>query len=397
MPSCARRGPGGASAAAALAGCWRTPCLAAHPRPRPRPAVPLTLLHHSLRTRSGGAKGNDERDQTLNQMLSEMDGFDPKAQVGASSGKACWQSPGRPHAVRAAGCPARCLRGAHNAQPNPTQPVQVVVMAATNRRDILDPALVRPGRFDRIVYVPLPDYNGRIEILNVRRPRRRCLTWRRCGTGCHRGTPCACWPGLLAVSRRHSRCLRPRAPPQHHHAGPPGQARCCCCCWPSALLPLQMLLPSTSHHITPLTSHAGPPGQAPALGRHRLPRAQLRDQVRFSCGLRLLGRLPLGSLLPGCSTCGGCLGAELADAPCLLLADPCRATLPLAMMQRLLGRPAGQPRAACLDTPHGSNPLLRCAPVASQRLLGRPAGQPGQHGGHGGQPARLRGHPQPGL
>jgi SpoVK/Ycf46/Vps4 family AAA+-type ATPase len=44
---------------------------------------------------------------------------------------------------------------------------QVIVMAATNRRDILDPALIRPGRFDRIVYVPLPDYNGRIEILKV--------------------------------------------------------------------------------------------------------------------------------------------------------------------------------------------------------------------------------------
>ncbi|PRW60287.1 cell division isoform A [Chlorella sorokiniana] len=71
----------------------------------------------------GGAKGNDERDQTLNQMLSEMDGFDNEAQV--------------------------------------------IVMGATNRRDILDPALVRPGRFDRIVHVPLPDYNGRIEILNV--------------------------------------------------------------------------------------------------------------------------------------------------------------------------------------------------------------------------------------
>ena len=40
-------------------------------------------------------------------------------------------------------------------------------MAATNRRDILDPALTRPGRFDRIVYVPLPDYFGRIEILKV--------------------------------------------------------------------------------------------------------------------------------------------------------------------------------------------------------------------------------------
>lgn len=71
----------------------------------------------------GGAKGNDERDQTLNQMLSEMDGFDSDSQV--------------------------------------------IVMAATNRKDILDPALIRPGRFDRSVFVPLPDYNGRIEILKV--------------------------------------------------------------------------------------------------------------------------------------------------------------------------------------------------------------------------------------
>lgn len=71
----------------------------------------------------GGAKGNDERDQTLNQMLSEMDGFDSESQV--------------------------------------------VVMAATNRKDVLDPALIRPGRFDRSVVVPLPDYQGRIEILKV--------------------------------------------------------------------------------------------------------------------------------------------------------------------------------------------------------------------------------------
>jgi cell division protease FtsH len=41
-------------------------------------------------------------------------------------------------------------------------------MGATNRRDILDPALIRPGRFDRIVYVGLPDYFGRIDILKVR-------------------------------------------------------------------------------------------------------------------------------------------------------------------------------------------------------------------------------------
>lgn len=54
---------------------------------------------------------------------------------------------------RASRC-ARCAR-------------QVIVMAATNRRDILDPALIRPGRFDRLIYVPLPDYNGRIEVLKV--------------------------------------------------------------------------------------------------------------------------------------------------------------------------------------------------------------------------------------
>ena len=44
----------------------------------------------------------------------------------------------------------------------------VIVMAATNRKDVLDPALVRPGRFDRIIYIGRPDFNGRIEILEVR-------------------------------------------------------------------------------------------------------------------------------------------------------------------------------------------------------------------------------------
>jgi len=71
----------------------------------------------------GGAKGNDERDQTLNQMLSCMDGFDSNSDV--------------------------------------------IVMGATNRRDVLDPALVRPGRFDRIIYVDKPDFEGRIEIFRV--------------------------------------------------------------------------------------------------------------------------------------------------------------------------------------------------------------------------------------
>jgi cell division protease FtsH len=71
----------------------------------------------------GMAGGHDEREQTLNQLLVEMDGFDP--QVG------------------------------------------VILMAATNRPEILDPALLRPGRFDRQILVDRPDKNGREAILNV--------------------------------------------------------------------------------------------------------------------------------------------------------------------------------------------------------------------------------------
>ena len=71
----------------------------------------------------GRQRGHDEREQTLNQLLVEMDGFD------ANDG--------------------------------------VIVMAATNRADILDKALLRPGRFDRQVYVGLPDVKGREEILKV--------------------------------------------------------------------------------------------------------------------------------------------------------------------------------------------------------------------------------------
>jgi ATPase family associated with various cellular activities (AAA) len=45
---------------------------------------------------------------------------------------------------------------------------RVIVMAATNRRDVLDPALIRPGRFDRIIHIGPPDFDGRIEILKAR-------------------------------------------------------------------------------------------------------------------------------------------------------------------------------------------------------------------------------------
>ena len=72
---------------------------------------------------AGLGGGHDEREQTLNQLLVEMDGF------GKNEG--------------------------------------VIVMAATNRKDILDPALLRPGRFDRQIYVGAPDWHGREEILKV--------------------------------------------------------------------------------------------------------------------------------------------------------------------------------------------------------------------------------------
>ncbi len=72
---------------------------------------------------AGMGGGHDEREQTLNQMLVEMDGFDPKANV--------------------------------------------IVIAATNRPDILDPALLRPGRFDRQIGVDAPDLKGRQKILEV--------------------------------------------------------------------------------------------------------------------------------------------------------------------------------------------------------------------------------------
>jgi len=67
--------------------------------------------------------GNDEREQTLNQLLTEMDGFDARKGV--------------------------------------------VILAATNRPDSLDPALLRPGRFDRRIHVELPDLNGRTDVLKV--------------------------------------------------------------------------------------------------------------------------------------------------------------------------------------------------------------------------------------
>jgi cell division protease FtsH len=91
------------------------------------------------RQRGGGLMGgHDEREQTLNQILVEMDGFTPNEQL--------------------------------------------VVMAATNRPDILDPALVRPGRFDRRIMIGLPDLEGRLEILKIHakgKPFTKNIDWER--------------------------------------------------------------------------------------------------------------------------------------------------------------------------------------------------------------------------
>lgn len=93
-----------------------------------------------MRGMGGGAGGHDEREQTLNQILVEMDGFNPNDNV--------------------------------------------VVLAATNRGDMLDPALTRPGRFDRRVQIDLPDIDERIRVLKIHakgKPVVKGINWDRLG------------------------------------------------------------------------------------------------------------------------------------------------------------------------------------------------------------------------
>ncbi|HZY59425.1 MAG TPA: ATP-dependent zinc metalloprotease FtsH [Candidatus Binataceae bacterium] len=89
------------------------------------PAIVFIDELDAVGRRRGAGLGtvNDEREQTLNQLLGELDGFDPQ--------------------------------------------FEVIILAATNRPDVLDPALLRPGRFDRQVVVPLPDRDGRAGILRI--------------------------------------------------------------------------------------------------------------------------------------------------------------------------------------------------------------------------------------
>ncbi len=89
------------------------------------PAIVFIDELDAVGRRRGAGLGtvNDEREQTLNQLLGELDGFDPQTEV--------------------------------------------IILAATNRPDVLDPALLRPGRFDRQVVVPLPDRRGREGILRI--------------------------------------------------------------------------------------------------------------------------------------------------------------------------------------------------------------------------------------
>ena len=114
---------------------------------------------------AGLGGGHDEREQTLNQLLVEMDGFESNEGV--------------------------------------------ILIAATNRPDVLDPALLRPGRFDRQVVVPRPDVKGREMILKVHAKKMPALA--RCGPGGHRP--------------RHPRLLRRRPGQRGQRGGAPGGAR----------------------------------------------------------------------------------------------------------------------------------------------------------------------------
>ena len=114
---------------------------------------------------AGLGGGHDEREQTLNQILTEMDGFAPSESV--------------------------------------------IVLAATNRPDVLDPALLRPGRFDRHVTVDRPTRRGRLEILKVH----------------IRNVPLAADVDLDKIAQEHRRHERRRPGEPGQRGGPAGDPR----------------------------------------------------------------------------------------------------------------------------------------------------------------------------
>ena len=162
---------------------------------------------------AGMGGGHDEREQTLNQLLVEMDGFD--------------------------------VRGG------------VILIAATNRPDVLDPALLRPGRFDRQIAVDAPDLNGRHQILKVhsrgkpmapgRRPARRSRAVRP-------ASPAPTWP----TCSTRPRCS-PRAEPEADHQRGPRRG-------------------DRPRHRRPAAAH--PPDEREGEAHHRLPRGRPRPGRR---------------------------------------------------------------------------------------------------------------------
>ena len=225
---------------------------------------------------AGLGGGHDEREQTLNQMLSEMDGFDTAEGV--------------------------------------------VMIAATNRPDILDPALLRPGRFDRQIVVPLPDLEERLPILQVHckgkrmatdvdlsvvargtpgmagptwptsSTRRRCT---RCGAAARRSP----WP----TSRRHATACcsasaaSPWCSPRTRRSASP-TTRAATPCWPTCSSNADPVHKVT---ILPTGMALGVTHQLPMEERHIHPRKYIEDSLCVRMGGRCAEILVYGDLSTG--------------------------------------------------------------------------------------------------
>ena len=169
---------------------------------RARSSAPCVVFFDELdalapRRGGSGAGGNNATERVVNQLLTELDGLDVRRDVFVG---ACWGRARRAQRERVGvggwgaaallhpRCP-RYLPPPPTAPPPPSHPPLAV--AATNRPDILDPAMLRPGRLDKLLYVPLPSPSERASVL-------RTLT---------RGTPCAPDVDCAAVAG-DARCER---------------------------------------------------------------------------------------------------------------------------------------------------------------------------------------------